>query len=95
LKLQKKKELKKKRKAETNNKANRNDFTLGMILIVKGIGESITRDDLKEFFTQYGSVKYVEFQEGEKKAFIRFSDPSHADASLKDITTNTKEIGKK
>lgn len=39
----------------------------------------ISREDLKEEFTKFGTVRYVDFSIGEDSGFIRFEDPAAAD----------------
>jgi lupus La protein len=100
---QKKKELKekRKRKREESEKKNQNEtnpkkeITEGLIVKVEHIGDSqpISRDELKSLFSQFGQVKYVEFNDQEKKAFIRFATKTAAESALKEYADGSKEIG--
>ncbi|CAD6260400.1 unnamed protein product [Miscanthus lutarioriparius] len=41
--------------------------------------DTISREDLKEEFTKFGTVRYVDFSIGEDSGFIRFEDSTAAD----------------
>ncbi|XP_047321817.1 la protein 1 [Impatiens glandulifera] len=40
----------------------------------EGMKDLVSREDLKEIFDKYGSVKYIEFAIGETSGFIRFNE---------------------
>eukprot|EP00029_Vermamoeba_vermiformis_P009980 TRINITY_DN514_c0_g2_i1.p1 TRINITY_DN514_c0_g2~~TRINITY_DN514_c0_g2_i1.p1 ORF type:complete len:333 (+),score=140.51 TRINITY_DN514_c0_g2_i1:37-999(+) len=84
----------KKRKADapTGREKYTNEVRKGLVMIVTGLGEKTDRDELKDLFTGYGSVKYVEYIPADHKAFIRFADTDSAQNALKEYKEGDKEI---
>eukprot|EP00960_Hanusia_phi_P030690 748795-Hanusia_phi.AAC.2 len=58
-------------------------YPKGIFIKIEGIGEGATMHDIKDTFSKYGSVKFVEFKEGETVACIRFDTPDDASEAVR------------
>mmetsp|Transcript_52215 Transcript_52215/g.71261 ORF Transcript_52215/g.71261 Transcript_52215/m.71261 type:complete len:456 (-) Transcript_52215:144-1511(-) len=58
-------------------------YDVGMIIKLDGVGTSVTRTFIKDTFSAYGDVKYVDLPVGGTCGFVRFDKPEHA---LKAVT---------
>eukprot|EP00792_Barthelona_sp_PAP020_P005671 TRINITY_DN2750_c0_g1_i1.p2 TRINITY_DN2750_c0_g1~~TRINITY_DN2750_c0_g1_i1.p2 ORF type:complete len:339 (+),score=125.84 TRINITY_DN2750_c0_g1_i1:31-1017(+) len=102
-------ERKRKENKDRKNKKNKKDdsetsesvkgqavsFVSGLINRLVGIKEGITPAQLREIFTRYGNIKFVDFSEGSFGGFIRYnmSSPSATASAVIDKDNLKKEIG--
>jgi lupus La protein len=68
-------------------------YPKGIFVKVAGLGESASFKQIKEHFSKYGSVKFVEFQSGETEACVRFEKPEDASEAVKQEQETKPEIG--
>lgn len=80
------KEDKIKQKQEAEEAFLREQKILGAILHIKGIGESGTRENLKEIFDNYATVKFVDYNKGQTEAYLRFAKEDGAKEALAKAT---------
>ena len=59
------------------------EYTKGTILVIEGLpeGNNIARDDIKEFYSKYGRISFVNFASGDSRAEIRFAHDAPTAAS--------------
>lgn len=66
---------------------------LGAILHLKGINEEGTRENLKELFDNFATIKYVDYNKGLPEAYLRFAKENDAKEALaKALEANSGEI---
>jgi len=101
-----KKEKGKKRKRENDNQAKQNEndkkpaetekakIEENVILKYSGIGDAeiIKRPEIKKLFEQYGSVKFVDFRDGQKQGYVRFWDAATAKATLEAFSATPPNV---
>ncbi|OWF42081.1 lupus La protein homolog [Mizuhopecten yessoensis] len=73
-----KKEESTKREAEDREKL-KDSITKGTVLHVSGIkGEETEREDLKNYFSDFGTIAWVDFDRGDNEAWVRFEGDNKA-----------------
>lgn len=65
----------------------------GLIVAVTNIGEGVNRWDVQAKFEEHGTVKFVEFKEGETSGFVRMADGEEVKAAVKAIAEAETKIG--
>ncbi|KAK3083178.1 hypothetical protein FSP39_015812 [Pinctada imbricata] len=94
--LRRKKEEMQRREAEERQKV-MDTLTPGAILHLTGItSEEVTMDDFKNYFSDYASVKWVDFNKGDNQAWLRFEEANKASEAHKaalEAHDNKLEIG--
>eukprot|EP01038_Epipyxis_sp_PR26KG_P016694 gene16694-22834_t len=75
-----------KKVATEETKSSSIQFTPGLILKVEGIPTTSTFIGLKEYFNTIGEVRYVEYADGDSKAFIRSQTVESTNKILKVLT---------
>jgi len=78
---------------ESNNEAE--EYTKGLILSVKGVGESLKREDLKPVFAEFGDVLFLDFVANATDAYVRYASPEDASKALEALTASKREFGAK
>ncbi|XP_033728297.1 lupus La protein homolog [Pecten maximus] len=75
---QRKEEEELKRRAEEREKL-KDTITKGTVLHVSGIkGEETEREHLKNYFSDFGTIAWVDFDKGDKEAWVRFEGENKA-----------------
>lgn len=86
--LRRKKEDQQKREDEANKKMQDN-ITHGAVIHLTGITkEDTTLEGLKTYFSDYGTVAWVDFEKGDNQAWVRFGEADTAKAALDKIKAN-------
>lgn len=80
-KVKKSDELKQEKDKEEREKA-KERITYGAVLVVEGIAKDTKREDIKAFFQKFGSVEWIDFERGDGKGRVRFSDKDEAKSAL-------------
>ncbi|XP_060067002.1 lupus La protein homolog [Ylistrum balloti] len=97
---QKKEEEALKREAEDREKL-KDTITKGTVLHISGIqGEETEREHLKNYFSDFGTIAWVDFDKGDKEAWVRFEGANKAveglqaakDANEGKIVINEDEV---
>ncbi|XP_013381117.1 lupus La protein homolog [Lingula anatina] len=68
----KEKEEQKQKQLEEEKKKLEERITKGAILHLTELADDVVREDLKNFFNDHGKVAWVDFEKGDKEAFVRF-----------------------
>jgi len=58
-------------------------YPKGVFVKLAGVGSEATMPNIKDHYTKYGNVKFVEFKDGETDACIRFETPEEATEAVK------------
>ncbi|KAJ1484539.1 hypothetical protein T484DRAFT_1655578, partial [Baffinella frigidus] len=58
-------------------------YPKGVFVKLAGVGGTATMPNIKDHYTKYGNVKFVEYKEGETDACIRFETPEEAAEAVK------------
>ncbi|XP_038072876.1 lupus La protein homolog [Patiria miniata] len=69
---------KKEREAIEAQKADFGDYEKGCILFFSGANDQTSREDLKELFSEYGTVSWIDFGRGQTEGHIRFDKDTPA-----------------
>jgi len=94
----KKEELQKRRESKKEPKEPEETdivFTPGTILKFSGIGDNQTREALKELFSPYGDISYVDFTKNLNEGYIRFKNVEDCTKAFTEVTNNKMQIGDK
>jgi len=95
----KKEELQQKRESKKGAKQEFSEdeikFNPGTIIKFSGIGDGQTRETLKELFSPYGNVAYVDFTKNLNEGYVRYSDAAVTTKAFTEITNNKVQIGDK
>ena len=83
---------KEKKDKKEDMEANYKPYPKGVFVNVKGVGEGCTIQTIKDLYAQYGTVKFVEFKEGQTDACIRYDTPEEAAECVKSEAESTSEI---
>jgi len=83
LKLEREQKKKEKKEEADKAKADRaaakaEEFTKGLILSLKNVGEGCSREDISESVGKVAVVKYVDFARGKEDGYIRVATPEDA-----------------
>ncbi|GJD06371.1 Lupus La protein [Galdieria sulphuraria] len=80
--------------SENENKTSQpeeSSFQQGLILGLENIGESVTREEIKQVFSSFGEISWVDFSRGQSTGYIRFAQPNSAkEAGMKKRTIGLK-----
>jgi len=71
------------------------DHEKGVIIEMKDIGPNVKRDEIKAILAVFGTVKYVELQNGSTEGFLRMEQPEEALKVVKLVAENQTPIGGK
>jgi len=80
------KEEKEKQKAEAEEAFLKQQKVLGAILNIKGLNAEATRENIKELFDNYATVRYIDYNKGLVEAFVRFAEENKAQEALTKAT---------
>ncbi|KAK4525773.1 hypothetical protein GAYE_SCF16G3682 [Galdieria yellowstonensis] len=58
-------------------------FQRGLILGLKNIGENVTREEIKQVFSSFGEISWIDFSRGQSTGYIRFSQPNSAKEAVR------------
>jgi len=89
------KKKKKKRGNEKEEVKEEKERPRGTLLRIKGIGEGVVREVLKELFGKYGDVAFVDFKQNDPEGIIRFGQPEGAQKALEGMKESKTPIGGK
>jgi len=94
-----KKELPQKRVKKEDKPASEDDIKISRCVVsVKNIGENMNREYIKEAFSEYGTVAFVDYSEKSENntsGYVRFGDAESAKKAVELATTAKKQIGGK
>jgi RNA recognition motif-containing protein len=90
----KKSELKRARDDEKDKVDPKDQRKEGLILLVTEVPKETDRDVIKDLFTKYGRVRYVDFYaRDEQKAYVRFFETETTKAALDGVTKGEIKFG--
>ena len=76
------KEDKKKQREEAEEAYLREQKVSGAVMHLKGLGEGVTREAIKELFDTFAKIRWVDFEKGQSEAFVRFAEENKAKEAL-------------
>lgn len=62
-------------------------MTSGAVLNVEGIAKGTKREDIKDFFMKFGTVEWIDFNTGDEKGRVRFSEKDEATSAFEKAKT--------
>jgi lupus La protein len=68
------------------------EFVKGLILRFTGVGETTSREDLKEVVEPHGSIAWIDFERGAVDGHIRFSAEGAATKTVAELSQKSIEI---
>jgi hypothetical protein len=83
---------KEKKDKKEDMEANYKAYPKGVFVNIKGVGEGCTIQTIKDLYAQYGTVKFVEFKEGQTDACIRYDTPEEAAECIKCEAESKTEV---
>jgi lupus La protein len=66
----------------------------GAVLHFNGCGDDTSREDIKEYFRQFASVAWIDFQRGNKEGYVRFEEEDAAKIAMEGVMKHVPEGGK-
>ena len=63
---------------DVSEESEENAFEPGLILRIEGLGPAVDRDDLRQAFSKYGQVGWIDHTRGNEVAHVRFLEPGAA-----------------
>merc|ERR1711894_565072 len=76
------------KKLEEEKQKLRATITLGTILHLKNMSEETEREDVKNYFSDYATVAWVDFDKGDQEAWVRFDGENKAYDAMKEAQEN-------
>ncbi|GJQ12451.1 hypothetical protein GpartN1_g4242.t1 [Galdieria partita] len=70
-------------------------FQQGLILGLENIGESVTREEIKQVFSSFGEISWIDFSYGQSTGYIRFSQPNSAKEAVRCLQEREPNLGEK
>nr|XP_054753034.1 lupus La protein-like [Lytechinus pictus] len=58
------------------------DYEKGCVLHFSGVNDQTSREDLKELFSDHGTIQWVDYERGQSEGTIRFSEDTKAQETL-------------
>lgn len=72
------------------------EFTPGIILKFEGVGDNLSREDIRDALEEYGTISFVDFAIGQVDGSVRFSTAEEAQRACEQMTASGKLLaGKK
>lgn len=79
------KEEKEQQKKEAEEAYLKQQKVLGAIVNLKGLNGEATRENIKELFDNYATVRYIDFNKGQVEAYVRFAEENKAKEALEKV----------
>lgn len=70
-------------------------FQQGLILGLSDIGENVTREEIKEIFSSFGEISWIDFSRGQSCGYIRFAQPNSANEAVRSLKEQQESFGGK
>ncbi len=74
-------------------KEEKKELPKGVFVGFKGVGPDQSRETIKEVFSPYGTIQYVDFAKGLTEGYLRFSTHEEAQKAVSELNTSKQQIG--